>query len=157
LRWESAEMSPANPFQTFEKNWGRRAAVLIVVGGLVNAATLLYQGFETEERQARLGPGHSLPYYEFLKQCFESLMLIADYDPSSWHLPIPEARKQQSKNVFKGGPLYDKLFQDTVHWFEEERRLARVNENNLDERLAVVNYLNRQFIEISDAAFIANL
>jgi hypothetical protein len=150
-------MSPANPFQTFEENWGRRAAVLIVVGGLVTAATLLYLGFETEARQAGLSPGDSLLYPEFLEQCFESLMRRADYDPSFRPLPIPAARKQQLKKAFKDGPLYDKLFQDTVHWFEEERGLARVNENDLDERISVINYLNRQFLEVSDAAFIANL
>jgi hypothetical protein len=58
---------------------------------------------------------------------------------------------------FKRSPFYDKIARDTVRWFEENRRLGLVAKNDLSEKLELGKFLTIPRLEITDAAFKANL
>jgi hypothetical protein len=138
----------------FEEKWCRRAALLVGAMGLVVAGSLL--GIGISDRSRELASESLVPCGTLVDRCIEPLLVNAHAPPVFRPLAIPDARKQQMMECFKQGPLYLKIHRETVQWMEEESNPVVVHDN-WDERRKLFDYLASRFLEINDAAFIANL
>ena len=126
------------------EKWRRRATSLAGSGMLIASLTL-FGGIAKEPAAS----GSLVACRILVDRCCGSLMGDAQVDPA-------EAQQTQLREEFERSPLYAKIFHDVFRWLEEDRQLTYVQDTP-DERQEVTGFLASRFLEIRDAAFIANL